>query len=150
MEAWAWQYFARRVLVNTSWMVSILNHCHAYFSLSIEFKITLTILTTIAPPKAGQNPPTKKPSSREEVNPKIMAFITKVNNPSVNIFNGNVKTIKMGLIEMFNNPKIIDAINKSEKSLNSIPENIKLAVPRDNEFIPNRKTMFLNKLLSFF
>ena len=129
--------------------MSILLHCHAYFSFSKEFRIILTKLTTIAPPKAGQNPFTINPSKSDEVNPKIIALIIKVNNPSVKIFNGNVNTIRIGLIEIFNNPNIIDAINKSEKSLNSIPEKIKLAVPSDNEFIPNRKTMFLNKFISF-
>ena len=129
--------------------MSIFLHCHAYFSFSKEFRTILTKLTTIAPPKAGQNPFTTNPSKSDEVNPKIIALIIKVNNPRVKIFKGNVNTIRIGLMEIFNNPNIIDATSKSEKSLNSIPEKIKLAVPSDNEFITNRITIFLNKVISF-
>jgi len=74
-----------------------------------------------------------------------MALITNVNNPSVRIFNGKVNTIRIGLIEIFNNPNTIDAINKSEKSLNNIPEKIRLAAPRDNELINHLITTFLSK-----
>lgn len=128
--------------------MSILIYCHAYYSFSNAFKIILTILTTIAPPKADQNPIIIKPLSSEEVKPKIIAFITKVNNPRVNIFSGRVKTIKIGFIEIFNNPNIIDAISKSPKSLKKIPEKIKLAAPNDRELINQRKTAFLSKISS--
>ena len=46
---------------------------------------------------------------------------------------------------MFNIPKIAEAINKSFNLLNTIPVNIKLATPSDNELINQRITTFLNK-----
>jgi hypothetical protein len=129
--------------------MSTIIYCHAYYSFSKAFKIILTVLTTIAPPKADQNPIIIKPLSNEDVKPKIIAFITKVNNPRVSIFNGRVKTIRIGLIEIFNNPNIIDAISKSPKSLKKIPGKIKLAAPSDKEFINQRITAFLNKTISY-
>jgi hypothetical protein len=112
--------------------------------ISKEFKIILTTLTTIAPPKADQNPIITNPLSNDEVSPRIIALITNVNNPNVNIFSGSVKIIKIGFMEIFNKPKMIEAISKSLKSLNKIPENIKLAAPRDSELINHLKTAFLN------
>ena len=128
--------------------MSILKHCHAYFSISNEFKIILTTLTTIAPPKADQNPRITKPFSSDDVIPKMIALITKVNSPSVNIFNGKVKIIRIGFIEIFSKPKMTEAMSKSPKSLKKIPENIKLAAPRDKEFINHRNTAFLNNTSS--
>ena len=128
--------------------MSIYYHCHAYFSISNEFKIILTTLTIIAPPNADQNPVITNPLSSEDVRPKIMALITKVNNPRVSIFKGSVKIIRIGLMDIFNNPKIMEAISKSPKSLKNIPENIKLAAPNDNEFMNQRITAFLNKISS--
>lgn len=122
--------------------------CCAYFSISKALRITLTTLTTIAPPKAGKNPVTTNPSSKEEVNPRIIAFIMNVNNPRVKIFNGRVNNIKIGFIDIFNIPNMMEAISKSESSLNKIPEKIRLAAPRDNEFITHRKTTFLSILAS--
>lgn len=78
----------------------------------------------------------------------MMALITNVNNPSVNIFSGKVNIINIGLIEIFSKPKIIDAMSKSIVSINSIPENIKLAAPSESEFITHRKTIFLNTIHS--
>ncbi len=104
-------------LANASRMMSIYYHCHAYFSISNEFKIILTTLTTIAPPNADQNPVITNPLSSEDVIPKIMALITKVNNPRVSILKGSVKIIRIGLMDIFNNPKIMEAISKSPKSL---------------------------------
>jgi hypothetical protein len=121
-----------------------LQNCQAYFSINNAFRITLTILTTIAPPKADQKPKTTKPVNNEEVNPKIMALIIKVNSPSVNILRGRVNIISMGLMDIFNNPKIIEAISRSDKLLNNIPGKIKLAAPNDNELITHLNTTFLN------
>lgn len=124
--------------------MSIYIICRAYFSISKEFKTILTKLTTIAPPKAAQNPRITNPSKSDEVNPRIIAFITNVNNPKVNIFSGSVNTIKMGLMDMLSNPNITEAISKSLSSLKIIPEKIKLAAPNDNELITNLRTKFLN------
>ena len=135
-------------LANASRMRSIYYHCHAYFSISNEFKIILTTLTTIAPPNADQNPVITNPLSSEDVIPKIIALITKVNKPRVSIFKGSVKIIRIGFIEIFSNPNMIEAISKSPKSLKNIPENIKLAAPSDNEFMNKRITAFLNKISS--
>ena len=121
-----------------------LKNCQAYFSINNAFRITLTILTTIAPPSADQKPNTTKPDNNDEVNPKMIALITNVNNPSVNILSGRVKIISMGLMEIFNNPNIIDAINKSDRLLNNIPGKIKLAAPKDKELITHLNTTFLN------
>ncbi len=82
-------------------------------SFNIEFKTILTILTTIAPPKAGKNPVITKPLSNADVNPKIIALITKVNSPKDSIFKGKVNKIKIGFIEIFSKPKINEAISKS-------------------------------------
>ena len=135
-------------LANASRMRSIYYNCHAYFSISNEFKIILTTLTTIAPPNADQNPVITNPLSSEDVIPKIIALITKVNKPRVSIFKGSVKIIRIGFIEIFSNPNMIEAISKSPKSLKNIPENIKLAAPSDNEFMNKRITAFLNKISS--
>lgn len=135
-------------LVNASRMMSNLIYCHAYFSISKAFKIILTKLTTIAPPKAGQNPIITNPVIKEEVNPNMIALIINVNNPKERIFNGSVNIIKIGLIEILSNPNIIEAISKSLKSSNNIPGKIKLAAPKDIEFINQRITAFLNNFIS--
>jgi len=95
---------------------------------------------------ADQKPDTTNPSNNAEVNPSIMPLMIKVNNPSDIIFIGKVSTRIIGLIEIFNKPKITDAINKSLNSLKIMPEKIKLATPSDNEFINQRIITFLNKL----
>ena len=129
-------------------MMSNIIHCHAYFSTSKAFKITLTILTTIAPPKADQKSNTTNPDNNEEVNPNIMALMTNVNNPSVSILSGSVKIIRIGLIEILSNPNISEAISKSERLLNNIPVKIRLAVPREREFISQRIATFFNTFSS--
>lgn len=64
-------------------------------------------LTTKLKANAHQKDSTINPGTIEDANKTIKVFITKVNNPKVRIFIGNVKITKIGLRNKFNAPKTI-------------------------------------------
>ena len=56
-----------------------------------------------------------KPRKKDAANFKIMAFTTKVKKPSVKIFIGKVKIIRIGFTKIFKIPIIIEAIRADLK-----------------------------------
>lgn len=74
------------------------------------FMIQLAIVKKRAPQKAEAKSTTKKPLTIEDANQNIKAFITKVNNPKVNMFTGKVRTNKMGFIIALIKPRTNAAI----------------------------------------
>ena len=83
------------------------------------------MVSTIDPIKADPNPSTVKPFNILPANIKRIAFITKVNNPSVRIVIGSVSKSNTGLIRAFISPMTATAIIADLKSARWTPWTIR-------------------------
>lgn len=96
-------------------------YCTVPRSLTKEVRIELTRLINSDPNTADQNPETSNPDITPDTIISIIALITKVKIPRVNIFMGRVNINSIGRKKAFSMPKIAAAKSAEEKPLMRIP-----------------------------
>jgi hypothetical protein len=89
--------------------------------LTKEVRIELTRLINRDPNTADQNPETSNPDITPDTIISIIALITKVKIPRVNIFMGRVNINIIGRKKAFSIPKIAAAKRAEEKPLMRMP-----------------------------
>jgi hypothetical protein len=115
--------------------------------LTKEVRIELTRLINSDPNTADQNPETANPDITPDTIISIIALITKVKIPKVNMFMGRVNINRMGRKKAFSMPKIAAAKSAEEKPLMRIPSSrydvTMMATVKINHL---RKSPFINFL----
>jgi len=101
------------------------------------------------PIKALQNPSTTKPGVIRPANSNNPALMINVNNPSVKILMGRVKSTKTGLMRALISPMIRAATSAVVKSLTAMPVTILETIYKDKAFTNHRISTFIKISVSY-